>query len=110
MANIDRIEIFAMQVSLLRVAVVTPNSLGRVVENRPDLTYDKGLSYEFWLEAAIALLKKCDAMILAPGWENSSGVKEEIKVANRLGIPVLYTLAELAYWLKNSDEDHHTQT
>ena len=45
--------------------------------------------YEFWLEAALALLETSDILVLVPGWESSSGVKREIKRARELGIPIV---------------------
>ena len=33
-------------------------------------------------------MKVSDAVFLVPGWENSKGVKEEIRIANKMGIPV----------------------
>lgn len=46
-----------------------------------------------WLEGDLELLRRCDGMILVPGWENSSGVKAEIAEALKLGIPIEYPCA-----------------
>ena len=50
--------------------------------------------YDFWLEAALAILKTCDVLILVPGWETSSGARREVELAKEMGIPIL-TAAEL---------------
>ncbi len=41
-----------------------------------------------FLDGALAMLAKCDAVVLVPGWERSTGTQAEIELANRLGIPV----------------------
>ena len=40
-------------------------------------------------------LEVCDAIVLTPDWEKSSGTVAEIKYAEKLGIPVFKTLEEL---------------
>ena len=40
-------------------------------------------------------LKVSDAVLVLPGWESSSGTIAEIKVAQSLGIPVLYSFEDL---------------
>ena len=47
--------------------------------------------------ASMAWLKVSEAVLLVPGWENSQGTKDEIAEAERLGIPVYDSLAELEY-------------
>ena len=47
----------------------------------------KGMSID-WLE-------KCDAVILAEGWEKSPGTQKEVERAIELGIPICLTIEEL---------------
>ena len=54
--------------------------------------------YDFWLEAALSLLETCDALILVPGWKNSSGAQKEVARAKELGIPVFETVDQLEYY------------
>jgi hypothetical protein len=51
--------------------------------------------WEFWMDFCIALLSKCDRMVVAkiPGWEESKGVQAEIRYAQDHGIPVEYIKA-----------------
>ena len=48
--------------------------------------------WEFWKEFCTAFLEKSDEMIVyqIPDWEHSKGIKEEIKIANELGLNINY--------------------
>ncbi|WP_328186942.1 DUF1937 family protein [Marinobacter sp. OP 3.4] len=50
---------------------------------------------QFWLDGTLALMKKCDAVVLVDGWQYSSGAKGEIDEAHRLGIKVYNSAGEL---------------
>lgn len=49
--------------------------------------------YEFWLEQDIEWLKVCDAILRLDG--ESSGADKEVQLAQELGMPVYYSLAEI---------------
>ena len=53
----------------------------------------------FWYEATLELLRRCDAVILVPGWESSKGVAAEIQEADRLHLPVFHNVYKLQRWL-----------
>lgn len=57
------------------------------------------MTEEFWYEGTLELLKRCDAMILVSGWEDSKGTKAEVEWARDNGIPVLESVGELKAWL-----------
>jgi len=57
------------------------------------------LTEEFWYEGTLELLKRCDAMILVPGWEDSKGVREEIRYAHGANLPIFNRVDELKTWL-----------
>jgi hypothetical protein len=61
--------------------------------------FQNALSDDIWLEGDLALLAKCDAVIVTPDWERSSGARAEVKFAEDHGIPVFATLPELARWV-----------
>ena len=50
--------------------------------------YPGTLPDEFWLEGTLELLRRCDAVFLIPGWEQSTGSRSELDEATRLGLPV----------------------
>lgn len=55
---------------------------------------------EFWYEGTLEVLRRCDAMILVPGWEESKGTIGELEEARvRLKIPVFERVDELKAWL-----------
>lgn len=53
------------------------------------------LTDQFWLGATLELMRRCDAVVLVPGWQLSSGTLAEIVEARRLGIPVFDSEYEL---------------
>ena len=62
---------------------------GHLDEVAPDL------SEEFWLEATLELMRRCDAVLLCPGWQVSTGTRAEIREAKALGLPVYESLDQL---------------
>ena len=50
--------------------------------------FDGTLTAEFWLEGTMELLRRCDAVIMVPGWLDSKGALAERAEAGRLGLPV----------------------
>ena len=53
------------------------------------------LQDSFWLEATMELMRRADAVLLCPGWENSEGTQAEVAEAARTGIPVIHSLHAL---------------
>jgi len=66
--------------------VVSPLFNHYSLNNVPGL----GSDYAFWKDYSRNLLKRCDKVVVikAPGWEESSGVEDEVKLAKELGIKV----------------------
>lgn len=50
---------------------------------------------EFWLAATMELMRRCDAVVLVPGWERSTGTLAEIREADRLHLPIYKTESAL---------------
>ena len=55
-----------------------------------------------WLEGDLEIVRRCDAIICARGWELSAGSRGEVELARSLGKPVFQTLAELQTWLQTA--------
>lgn len=89
--NVRRAEELGLAVSRLGVAPLIPHCNTRNFQGEGEDSY--------WLEATMELLRRCDAMILVPGWEKSSGTRAEVNEAARIGIPVFHTLQALEGWL-----------
>lgn len=53
---------------------------------------DFPLDWAYWKSYSLNLLRRCDRMVvvMADGWEHSSGVIAEIAVAESLGLPIDY--------------------
>lgn len=45
---------------------------------------------ENFLAGTMVMLRRCDAVLLVEGWEASSGSREEVREAMRLGLPVMH--------------------
>ena len=56
------------------------------------------ISLQAYRENAIAWLQASHAVLLVPGWEESEGVKRELRVASALGIPVFKSVSDLLRW------------
>jgi nucleoside 2-deoxyribosyltransferase len=56
--------------------------------NSAHMEQETGLPDEFWLKTTLNLLRRCDAVVLVPGWEKSQGTLAEIEYAKSASIPV----------------------
>jgi hypothetical protein len=54
----------------------------------------------YWLAGTMQVLRRCDCVLLVPGWESSSGTRAEIREAETLGKPVFHAVDDLADWLR----------
>jgi hypothetical protein len=54
---------------------------------------------DVWLDGDLALLAKCEAVLMTDDWQRSSGARAEETFARERGIPVFYSLGQLATWL-----------
>ena len=96
-ANIQLCEHLAMEVQALDCGAICMNSMGRSWAGVHP-TLDQVMA------SAKLALSRCDALIVAPGWEHSTGTKEEIVEADKLGLKVLYSLDELKVYLANEGD------
>jgi len=60
---------------------------------------------QFWLDGTLELLRRCDAVMMVAGWEQSVGARGEKAEAERLGMPVFTKIEDLEWWLRNVPEN-----
>lgn len=98
--NVRRAEEYGRAVSILGAYPLVPHA-----NTRP--YFGGEIPDEFWLEGTLELMRRCDAVLLIEGWENSNGTRAEKLEAERLSIPVFGVfggrwedrLRTLAAWL-----------
>jgi len=96
--NIRKAEELALRVAQMGGAPLCPHTNTRFFHGT--------CTAEFWYAATMALLKKCDAIVMVNGWEESKGSKEEHAWALDNNVPVFYGdygkrpgLTDLGEWL-----------
>jgi hypothetical protein len=57
--------------------------------------FDGELPDQDWLDGALVLLERCNAVLAIRGWADSAGTFAEVMTAKARGIPVFYELADL---------------
>lgn len=60
-----------------------------------------GCDDSVWLEGDLEMLRRCDAMVMAPNWDLSSGARAEKTFAEAHSIPVFTTPDELKAYLES---------
>jgi len=63
----------------------------------------------------LEIMRRCQAVLVVPGWEASKGTLAEIKEADTLGLPVFFagqphTEAEIREWLRPREGDTCSST
>lgn len=57
---------------------------------------------QFFLDGYLGILDRCDAVMLAPGWLDSTGARGEAERARARGIPAFESLDALREWLDDA--------
>ena len=63
--------------------------------NTADPRFELVQEYEFWIDATVAMMLRCDAVLMMPGWESSSGARAEFAVAREKLIPLFLDIRSL---------------
>lgn len=71
--------------------------------NSYHMELDVGRSADWWREADLEILRRCDAILLIPGWQESKGAKMEYEFALANHIPLLYSIDVLEGWLARNE-------
>jgi hypothetical protein len=67
--------------------------------NTADAAFEETQPYQFWIEGTLELLRRCDAVLMVEGWQDSRGARGEHAEAKRLGKPIFETAHGLKQWL-----------
>jgi len=63
--------------------------------------FQGALPDDVWLKGDLALLSKCDAVVMTSRWARSTGATAEHNFARERGIPILYDDAELRLFIES---------
>ena len=85
--NVRAAEEMGLKLATRGLASIVPHTMSRYFHGTLTETY--------WLAATQELVKRCDIMLVLPGWENSSGTLAEIALAKTIQMPVFYDLEKL---------------
>lgn len=89
--NVRAAEVLALGVWALGAAAICPHL--------NTANFQGALPDEVWIDGTLEMLRRCDAVVLVPGWEKSSGTLGEIAEAKRRQMPVFTGLNDLRIWL-----------
>lgn len=94
--NIRRAEELALEVWRFGAVALCPHLNTRY--------FSGALSDEVWLAGDLELLRRCDAVMLVPGWTGSAGARHEVWFAQDCGIRVFHPdeFAQFAKWIAES--------
>lgn len=85
--NVRRAEEASLRVWKAGLVAICPHTQTRFFQNSaPD---------QYWLEGTLEMMRRCDAVLVLPGYEKSVGTLGEITEATLLGIPVFYNIDAL---------------
>lgn len=91
--NADEARWWAMEICKLGGYALAPHFL--------TLHFEGIQNYDFYLNATLALMRRCDAVFMLPKWAQSNGARLEYDDAIRLKIPVLHTLEDVEAFVKD---------
>ncbi len=100
-SNIRRAEALALDVWRAGAAALCPHANTRFFQG--------ALPDSVWLKGDLAMLAKCDAILMTDNWSQSVGACAERDFAVQHDIPVFYGVAALRAWLRVMGEPLPTQ-
>lgn len=89
--NVRRAEALALDVWRSGAACHCPHANTRF--------YQGAAADDVWLDGDLEILSRCDAVLLTPDWERSTGATAEKLHAEALSIPVFYDIDALRQWI-----------
>jgi len=96
--NVRRAENAALEIAKLGASPLCPHTNTRFFEGE--------CTPEFWYEATMELLRRCDAIfVIGSDWQQSEGTVREVEEATRLKKPVFFSLWALEQWVNPGKRD-----
>jgi hypothetical protein len=92
-ANIVQAVELGIEVAKLGACPIIPHA------NTAHPAFEQVQPYTFWIEATLALLRRCNALLAHPKWPHSRGATAEVADAIKRGQPVFYELEALRKWM-----------
>lgn len=89
--NIRRAEALALDVWKMGAAAVCPHANTRFFQG--------AAADDVWLTGDLAILRRCDAVLMTADWRDSEGAIAEHGYALERGVEVFYGLDELRHWV-----------
>lgn len=77
----------AKQIRAMGHTVINPAELGQAVLGE--------LTHEQWMQIDMDIIKMCDAVYAMPGWAQSKGASEEVRLALWRGMKVFDRLSDI---------------
>lgn len=68
-------------------------------------SFHNTLTDAFWYQGTLEMLRRCDAIILVPGWEDSKGALAEVAEAKKLNMPIFTGVGPLRTWLAQTAKE-----
>lgn len=97
LANVAKAEVHAKAMLKIGLVPLVPHRISALWDLDPELEF-AGFQHQTWLDNfCFPLLRRCDAVFLTEGWENSVGSLAEKAEAERLKIPVVTSVTELGW-------------
>ena len=90
-ANIEAAWTVGYQVASLGAYPVVPHMNTAHMDDLQD--------WQWWIDATLELMLRCNAVLMMEGWEASRGARGEEAAAKRFEIPVFYKIEDLADWI-----------
>lgn len=84
--NVSMAKTLALELWKKGYAVICPHAN----TDLPIIVADKECEEDIWLNGDLAMLARCDALVVMPNWKGSKGTEGEIAFAEKHNIPIYY--------------------
>lgn len=84
--NITTASMYALALWRAGWAVICPH------KNNANYQYAEDVEYNTWIDGDVEILRRCDAVLMIPGWEESNGAQIERKYALNHDVKVFYAI------------------